>query len=253
MDWDCEVIKNYSDINLGCARRPATGITWVFEQVEEAIILEDDCLPTRAFFQYAEEMLERYRDDERIMMITGTNFLEEWKSHIQSYHFSYYGGSWGWASWRRAWQYFDYELKLWNKEEIRERVRDVLANEEQFRAREAIYWKTYNNINHITWWDYQWGLARLIQSGLSIIPAVNLVTNIGFGKDATHTNWDYSDLSVDSSEFKFPIQMNEFVAVDREFDRQLYNKLMKPASLAVRVQKKLCKFFNNHSNPKVEK
>jgi hypothetical protein len=95
VDWDCEILKNYSDVNLGCGRRPATGITWVFEQTEAAIILEDDCLPNPNFFQFCDVMLDRYREDERIMMITGTNFLGEWKSNIQSYHFSYYGGKLG--------------------------------------------------------------------------------------------------------------------------------------------------------------
>jgi GT2 family glycosyltransferase len=100
VDWDCEVLKNYSDINLGCGKRPATGITWVFEQVEEAIILEDDCMPNPTFFEFCQAMLAEYRDDKRIMMIGGTNFLGEWKSKIQSYHFSFYGGTWGWASYK---------------------------------------------------------------------------------------------------------------------------------------------------------
>ena len=115
VDWACEVLTNYSDLNLGCGKRPATGITWVFEQVEEAIIFEDDCLPHPSFFRFCEELLNYYRHDERIMVISGNNFQFGRNRTDDSYYFSRYNHIWGWASWRRAWEYFDYDLKLWPK------------------------------------------------------------------------------------------------------------------------------------------
>ena len=110
VDWDCKVLTNYADVNLGCGLRVSSGLDWVFEQVEEAIILEDDCLPHPSFFPFCEEMLDLYRHDERIMHIAGTNSLEEWKSDVQSYHFSYTGGIWGWATWQRAWKYYHFKM-----------------------------------------------------------------------------------------------------------------------------------------------
>jgi len=219
VDWDCQVITKFSDINLGCGLGPAKGISWIFEQVEEAIILEDDCLPSLSFFRFCQENLEKYRDDKRIMLISGTNVLGEWKSEIQSYHFSKYGGIWGWASWRRAWSYFDYEMKLWGEEEIRNRLRDTMGIK-HFNRRKDVYWQTYFGEN-VSWWDYQWGFARLIQSGLAIVPSKNLISNIGFGEDATHTRSDSA-----ASEFgyrpvfelEFPLSHNKFIMPDKDYD-----------------------------------
>ncbi|MBD1922873.1 glycosyltransferase family 2 protein [Microcoleus sp. FACHB-831] len=242
VDWDCEVLKNYSDINIGCGRRPATGITWVFENVEEAIIFEDDCLPHPDFFRFCDEMLEKYRDDKRVMAVGGTNVLGEWKSNIQSYHFSYHGSVWGWASWRRAWQYFDYDIKMWENPEVRTRIRDVMADDEQYKKREEIFESVYQK-QRPTVWDYQWYFARMSQSGLTVIPSVNLVVNKGFGhKDATHTksnNLGFPD--IDKSPFKFPIKFNEFTVVDRDFEKALFKKIMPSRNLIVRIKNKVAR------------
>src|SRR4030095_10272355 len=113
VDWNCEVIKNYSNVNLGCGRRPATGISWALEQVEEAIILEDDCVPHPSFFRFCAELLERYRDDERVMHIAGSTFRRHAMSTPYSYFFTQVTGSWGWATWQRAWRHYDASLALW--------------------------------------------------------------------------------------------------------------------------------------------
>ena len=104
VDWECEVITNYSDVNLGCKRRVSGGIDWIFSQVEEAIILEDDCLPAPSFFQFCQTMLERYRYDDRISMIGGSNYQQENSRTSDSYFFTKYAHIWGWATWRRAWK-----------------------------------------------------------------------------------------------------------------------------------------------------
>lgn len=186
VDWDCEVLKNYSDTNLGCGYRPATGITWVFEQVEKAIILEDDCLPHSNFFRFCEELLDKYQEDTRIMHISGNNFQFGQNRSNYSYYFSRYPHIWGWATWRRAWDKFDFNLtELQNVVKFNCLI-DVLKNEKYVN-----FWKqkfqevSEEKIPHI--WDYQWTFACWIQNGLSILPKVNLVSNIGFGADATHT------------------------------------------------------------------
>jgi hypothetical protein len=133
IDWDCEVLENYSDVNLGLARRTITGITWVFEQVEEAIILEDDCVPHPTFFRFCEELLDKYREDERVMEIAGINFEFGQKSTTSSYFFCYHNVNWGWATWRRAWRHFDFTLRLWpmlrNTSWISDIIRDTRAAE----------------------------------------------------------------------------------------------------------------------------
>jgi hypothetical protein len=243
VDWECEVLTNYSDINLGCGRRVSTGINWVFEQVEEAIILEDDCLPHVTFFEFCEFMLDRYHDDKRIMMISGTNYLRTWKSDIQSYHFSYYGGIWGWASWKRAWKYYDYEMSLWTDSELKDRVYDVIASEKEYKNREKIFQQVYSGM--IDTWDYQWSFARLLQSGLSIVPSVNLISNIGFGNDATHTKSNESAVSnIKSIEIEFPLKINKFTVVDRDYDRKFFQKVIKNGNIFDSIKSKLLKFGN---------
>lgn len=186
VDWNCEVRTNYSDVNLGCKWRVSSGLDWIFEQVEEAIILEDDCLPTSSFFPFCENLLERYRHDERVMSISGNNFQPNQNINQESYYFSKYGGNWGWASWRRAWQHFDINMATWPE------YKEIgLINSFFDSPREYEYWrKTLDGVYNReidTCWDYQWLYSRWIQSGLSINPNVNMVSNIGFRSDGTHT------------------------------------------------------------------
>jgi hypothetical protein len=184
VDWDCEVLTNYAEENLGCRARVASGLTWVFEQAEEAIILEDDCLPHESFFPFCEELLERYRDDERVMMISGDNFQFGRRRSPYSYYFSRMVHIWGWASWRRAWQHYDLEMKLWPTLRDSAWLKEMFDDEEAAHYWRTIFDKTY--AGHDTW-DYQWAFACWAQSGLSVLPDCNLISNIGFGDDATHT------------------------------------------------------------------
>jgi hypothetical protein len=187
VDWNCEVRTNYSDVNLGCKRRVSSGLDWVFEQVEEAIILEDDCLPSPSFFGFCEEMLDKYREDERIMIVSGCNLQMGNSRTSYSYYFGKCGNIWGWASWRRAWKYYDVNMITWPdyKDNIVDSFFDSPREKKYFSA---IYDKMYNN--QIDTWDIQWGYAIWTQHGLSITPNVNLISNIGFGGEATHTKVD---------------------------------------------------------------
>ncbi|MDY7015907.1 MAG: glycosyltransferase family 2 protein, partial [Cyanobacteriota bacterium] len=179
--------------------------------------------PHPTFFQFCEELLNQYRDDERIWKIDGTNILTEWKSSLQSYHFSNFGAIWGWASWRRAWQNYDVDMKLWANPEAKNRVRDVIGDRQQYLNRKKVFDRTY--AGKIETWDYQWGFARLLNSGLSVVPAVNLVSNIGFTDSATKTKIDFSGVSnLPRFPMNFPLKAPCGVAVDRDYDKLRYQK-----------------------------
>jgi GR25 family glycosyltransferase involved in LPS biosynthesis len=219
IDWDCEISRNYAPENYGIKKRFVTGLSWLFEQEPEAIILEDDCVPNQDFFRFCETMLDRYRNDKRVWDVTGTNYLETWKPQVNDYHFSHIGGIWGWATWRRSWEEYDPELVLWEKDEIKDRLRDVLGDDALAAYAETVYSRTYQGM--VETWDYQWGFAKQINSGLSVVPAGNLVSNIGFGSQATNTTHeDRSLANVPTHSLVFPLQEPPCVAVDRGYDME---------------------------------
>ncbi|WAK74147.1 hypothetical protein AP9108_32515 [Arthrospira sp. PCC 9108] len=146
VDWDCQVLTNYSDFNLGCKQRVASGLNWVFGLVEEAIILEDDCIPDISFFQFCQQLLIRYRDDHQIFQITGEN-THGYQSANSSYYFSQYSFYWGWATWRRAWRLFEPDLKSWLTECDRHWLRDLLGSQERAEYWAEIFDLTYNGFN----------------------------------------------------------------------------------------------------------
>ena len=186
IDWDCQVTTHFSEVNLGCKRRPETGLDWLFEQVPEAIILEDDCLPSPSFFRYCEALLARYRDDRRVMMIGGFNPLGSIGRGPESYCYSMLGSTWGWATWRRAWLLHDPWLTSWPEVVASRLIDRLFPNPVQTR-----YW--YDVFARILdgrlpdAWDYQWMLTCWAQSGYRLLPAVSMIANLGFGGDATHT------------------------------------------------------------------
>jgi hypothetical protein len=217
VDWQCELITNYSDINLGCKKRVSSGIGWVFEQVEAAIILEDDCLPDYTFFSYCEHLLEKYRDDARIMAISGDNFQFGRRRTEDSYYFSRYNYIWGWASWRRSWQHYDVDIKLWNTVCEGNWLKDILNDDSAVE----IWRERLQSVDDgkIDTWDYQWVLACWLQNGLTIVPNVNLISNIGFGIDATHTtDRDNKLANLPIQAMYLPLQHPKFVVCDSESD-----------------------------------
>jgi hypothetical protein len=203
VDWDCKVLKNYSDTNMGCKYRISSGLDWVFDIVEEAIILEDDCLPDHTFFRFCEELLEKYKDNEQVAMISGDNFQFGTNRTEYSYYFSRYPHVWGWASWRRVWKQYDVEIKLWPDFKKKHVLNSFL-----YTTRSILYW-TYilNNVYHnkINTWDYQLTFACWNTNKLTIIPSKNLVSNIGFGADSVHTK-NKTDFYIPvSSSMEFPL------------------------------------------------
>jgi len=185
VDWDCEVKTLFRDENLGCGKGVALAIDWFFEQVEAGIILEDDCLPSDSFFPFCEELLERYRDDERVMMISGDNFQGGGRQGNARYSFTKIPHVWGWATWRRAWGLYDFQMKDF-PDWLRTGKAETVWPDQDVRN----FWLTKLIATYegqIDTWDYQWMFAVFCRTGLSIRPPMNLISNIGFGEGATHT------------------------------------------------------------------
>lgn len=227
VDWPCEILKNYSDVNLGCKMRVSSGLDWVFEQVEEAIVLEDDCLPDPTFFRFCEELLEKYRHDERIFMICGANFQFSQKRTNASYYFTRYNHIWGWASWRRAWKHYDRDIKLWPTINAEEWLKSVIPNQRECRFWSDIFQTVYEG--KIDTWDYQVNFASYINNMVSIIPSANMISNIGFGSDATHTQGvtPYANMLV--SPMPFPLTHPELFLTHYKADNFTVKTMFMPS------------------------
>jgi predicted O-linked N-acetylglucosamine transferase (SPINDLY family) len=216
VDWECEVLTNHSNINLGPRKRISSGLDWVFEQVEEAIVLEHDCLPGATFFRYCEELLEKYRDDERIMIISGNNLQFGRKRNQYSYYFSRYIHIWGWATWRRAWEKYDVSIPKWNELKDSSWLSDLLDNQQA-----VMYWSGIFDaiISGYDTWDYSLVFSLWINEGLSISPQVNLVSNIGFGENAENCKNISSILAnMLVEELEFPLQHPAVISRHEEAD-----------------------------------
>jgi len=186
IDWPCELITLFQEENLGCKKAVSRAIDWFFEHENEGIILEDDTVPMSSFFGYCEELLGRYKDNDEIMMVSGSNLISSQFESESSYFYTRYIHIWGWATWRRAWQKYDVDMSCWP--EWRERV--GLLDFFDGNSHLSNYWtQVFNSIHsgHVDTWDYQWVYACWKNYALSITPRSNLIQNIGFGHDATHT------------------------------------------------------------------
>lgn len=183
VDWECDAQYLMRDENLGCGRAVSEAVTWFFDHVEEGVILEDDCVPTPDFFAYCREVLDRYREDERVWMASGVNLLGRWRTGGASYFFAD-GGVWGWATWRRAWRFMDLHPSEWRDPARRARARQFLGDD-LWDAVVPELERVFRG--DLDTWDYQWLFVRASHGGAGAVPAVNLVRNVGFGQGATHT------------------------------------------------------------------
>jgi hypothetical protein len=230
VDWKCHITRNYAEINLGVGRRVSSGLDWAFSQVEEAIILEDDCLPDVTFFNFCSSLLARYRHDERVMMVSGTNHLLKWCTDRQDYHFSVYGSIWGWATWRRAWSHYDFELRALGDPRVRQRIDDLLGDPEQFEYRLEVGRRV--QAREVDTWDYQWTWSRLARGGLSAVSAVNLVSNIGIGISGTNTtDLNLVDAHLNRYQAAFPLRAPNEVAADSRYDRKCFLRMRRRPDL----------------------
>jgi len=232
IDWDCEVKTLFRDKNLGCGRAVSEAITWFFEHEEMGIILEDDCLPSLSFFWFCEELLERYKYDMRIGMISGCNFQNGIKRGEADYYFSIYNHIWGWASWANRWKNYDFSLTTIKDTKF---IDDIFADKKANKYWKNIFVKMKNH--EIDTWDYQWAFTLWSKKQLTIIPNVNLVTNIGFGEDATHAK-SGSELSIPAYEL---ILKNHPSNIERdiEADDYTFRRVYAPKPIWVRVVNKI--------------
>lgn len=242
ISWPCELLTNFSDENLGCKKRVSGGIDWIFQQVEEAIILEDDCLPDRSFFRFCEEMLDRYRNEQRVGMISGDNFQAGRQRGGDSYYFSKHMHVWGWASWRDRWQgLYDVAMRRWPGIRDDGRLSGMLP-----AGADAEYWRfTFERVYEggIDTWDYQWVFTNWVEDRLCILPAENLVSNIGFGAEATHTTSENALANLPLRSLDFPLTHPLLLAANAEADRYSSDRLFRRATLAERITGRLRKMI----------
>ena len=243
VDWDCAVLKNYSEKNLGCGIRVHTGIDWAFSQFEELIVLEDDCIPTPSFFAYCAALLEYYRDDERVMHIGGFNLQATTPVTSHSYYFSKYTiASGAWATWRRAWKFYDAKLSSWPAAKSKGVIESWCNDRYEQGYWGEIFDRMFRGAPDV--WDYQWNYACWVQNGLAILPSVQLATNIGFGPDATHTKSPIPSLMCAPGEIG-QIDHPPFMIRNREADTYIFENsfggaaLKQADSLRAKVRRRL--------------
>ena len=221
VNWPCKIFTNYSDHNMGCRARVSSGLDWVFQQVKEAIILEDDCLPDITFFRFCQELLEKYRHDQRVGMISGDNFQFDFVLNNDSYYFSNINHIWGWATWRDRWQNdYDVDLKEWPKIRDENRVQDWYATQQERDAFAFNLARTH--ALEIDTWDYQWNFGSRLNGRISIMPNVNLISNIGFGVEATHTKEHNEFSNLPTTPIVFPLKHPKAIFASEQLDSRFF-------------------------------
>ena len=223
VDWDCEVLTHFALTNMGLRERVSSGLTWVFEKVEVAIILEDDCLPHPTFFQYCAELIERYRETPEVMLIAGDN-AHGFRPRDTSYYFTKYALIWGWATWRRAWQRYDNTMSDWPKRKAEAWLSEIISNPHAVKHWEKKFQDAWEGFNS---WAYVWMYACWQNNGLCATPGVNLVSNIGFGREATHTKGDVDSRSdIPTQPMRFPLNhpgTKPLPSADRFIERTVFS------------------------------
>ena len=253
LDWECDLQTFYSETNLGCGRGPASAITWFFENVEEGLIFEDDAVPASDFFSYAEELLERYRNTEKVKVITSIN-LDTKKYGEASYYFTMMNRNLcAWAMWKRSWDNFDYYLDRVNREDL---IKSIKINyKSNVKIRE--YWADrldeihFDRLNDSSW-DMQFLMSIWLKGGLGVAPNVNLSTNIGFDAEATHTiseNNPLANLSVGSiMPLSHPVKVKQCKKADINYDKIYFQSneygIKGLKRLPFRVNKRIKRLFN---------
>lgn len=240
VNWECTVYKKYMDLNLGCGPGPDTAIRWALEKEDRIIILEDDCVPSPAFFPYCDYLLEKYLDDERVWFISGNNYCPEYQLD-SDYIFSNYAHSQGWATWRRCFLQNDLTMKNWP--EFREkRMLESLLPKREATYFSKIYESTYRDktkMSHV--WDVQCGFCIRSNGGLGITPKSNLVKNIGYIGTHSESKEHFHDRPVDDS---FVIcKEPEFVVADFLHDRYHFQHHWRAGTGIRRLIKRAQKIF----------
>lgn len=228
VDWECELLTNYATENLGLKKRIPSGLDWFFEHVEAGIILEDDCLPHLSFFTFAGEMLERYRDDQEIMMITGDNFLSDFPI-ANSYFFSRFFSIWGWATWRRSWKQYDQKMSGWAQKISKEKI-EAAYPEKYMHAHVASMFDRAQ-AGTLNSWDPQWLYACLMNDSLCVAPSKNLVSNIGL--EGTHSEGNNQNLPTHDLYASGPLKHPQAIEQNIKYDHAFYEKNFRPLALSL--------------------
>lgn len=217
IDWDCQVYKNYAESNMGCKNRIYSGISWVLEQEDRVIIVEDDCKPSSDFFEFCQEMLEIYKDEEKVWMISGLNMYRKQKTD-EPYVFSKFPEIWGWATWQRAWKKIDIEVETWNNVRKSGKVKYAF-DFWSYRCYKRIM--DYQLNQHRDTWDIPWLYTILKEHGVGVVPRENLVANVGCGHvDASNTTDEVDfDFSY-GKKMEFPLKKQEVIEADEVLDKE---------------------------------
>jgi hypothetical protein len=242
VNWDCDVQKIYSETNLGCKNRIVSGLNIVFDCAPEVIVLEDDCVPDQSFFPYCEALLEHYRNDDRVGLISGNNFLFEKSNKNESYYFSQYPHIWGWASWRRVWNIYDPQIRRWQDK----RNGDFLSKRFAKNS-ELLFWrKTFDKVytNQIDTWDFQMVFSLWANNMCSIVPTINLVKNIGFGRGAAHARGASLYANIDTGAITIPLVHPKELKLNNVADAKV-GKHMFTVSIPIKIMNKMKAIFKN--------
>jgi hypothetical protein len=241
IDWPCEVKTLFRKKNLGCKKAVSSAITWFFEHEEQGIILEDDCLPSISFFRFCQDLLNLFKKNEKIFMISGYNKQGQWRVKKKDYFFSFLGGCWGWATWRRAWKYYDPKMTsldgIIKKKLLQRQMGKKLG---LARMKDLLNAKKNNLDGTINSWAYPWGLTRHKFEGISCVPCKNLIQNIGFNENATHTTNPFFKKKIRLHEINFPLKINYDLKCDKKYDLLFLNNY----SLLKRLAKKVFRIFS---------
>jgi len=237
IDWTCKVLTLFHEKNLGCKYAVSSAINWFFKNEEMGIILEDDCLPNQSFFKFSEVLLEKYKNNEKIWLITGSNINEKYKDSEFDYVFSKYGSIWGWASWRRAWMNYNVDMPEFKAYEKHNKFIELYNDKSEMRNEIDNFRKTFEG--KIDTWDYQWLFYRRINNALSIVPSRNMIKNIGFGIEATHTMGNYINDHYELYDYIFPLKYNDNIAADHIFDNYFHNENINILSRIILYVKKI--------------
>ncbi len=248
IDWDCEVHTLFRNENLGCKLAVSSAIDWFFSHVDEGIILEDDCLPDQSFFLFCQELLERFRNDERIMMITGTNYLFNQFSPEESYFFSKYYIIWGWATWKRAWELYDISMANWPKFQKTAQLEWIYSDPRLINWYTTMFQMAYDE--KIDTWDIQWWYSCIFQNGLCIVPKHNLISNLGLYGHFSKSGEGYEEyiqmpiISIDATHLTHPSNVIENGVFDKITIHRLFYK---PSGIKYKLITFVNKFLNKIS------
>lgn len=232
IDWKCTVYQKYSEVNLGCGMGPSTAINWAFEYVDRLLILEDDCVPDVSIFHYMNDLLEKYKDDERVGVISGYNHFRKWNCGEYDYFFTKTGATLGWGTWKRVWEKYDYYMSDFGNPYYRKLVEQESLYLGVPKHRVDIWQNTRERLlrgENISWWDYQFGFVKYLNSYLTIVPKENLIYNIGVGEGSSHAThlrqrkWRVGDVCfMPTGKIPDVIRHPEHVICDRTYDEAYF-------------------------------